>query len=111
MTEPMTDEQRTELTKAQLKVENKRLREEKKYLLESMRRMANGMGIEDPIQLIAMAKDDEETYTDILVKHATKLYGELAKLRKVVRAARTYEENGDLVVLSDALRELDEAEK
>jgi hypothetical protein len=44
------------------------LNDEVKFYKASMERIANLFGIESPMQLIARAKNNEQTYVDILVE-------------------------------------------
>ena len=49
---------------------------ELQYTRDSLARIANLFGIEDPMQLIALADNNEDTYTDLLIKHISTNTGE-----------------------------------
>jgi hypothetical protein len=45
------------------------LTETLEFYKKSMKRIANAVGIETPLQLIALAENNEENYVDLLLKH------------------------------------------
>jgi len=57
----------SELTTARQRVAE--LEKYQNFLQESMARVAQAEGISTPLLLMAMAENNEQTYTDLLVKH------------------------------------------
>ena len=57
---------------------------DERFYRDALKQLAEAAGIVDPIQLIALAENNEENYVDLLAKHIRRLHEENERLKKAV---------------------------